>query len=104
MHITITWYTQGQYPSFNLGLHSNAESEEFLSIKGCKIFDGAKGSFDSYPATKKVDGNYWRHAWGSEKFNAVVLAKALESRPAQQQQQNGNTGGSVPNLESDIPF
>ena len=81
MHITITWF-QGKYPSFNLGLHSTPESEEFLSIKGCKIFDGEKGSFVSYPSTKKADGKYWNHCWGSKAFNDVILKKALATRPA----------------------
>ena len=105
MKFTVTWF-QGKYPSFNLGFHSTPESEEFLSIKGCKIFDGAKGSFVSYPSTKKADGKYWNHCWGSKAFNDAVLKMAMASRPAAipTPPQQVGTGSGFEDMSDDIPF
>ena len=47
MHITIEHFS-GQYPSFNINLHSKPGSEAFLSVKGCKIVNGQNGAFLSY--------------------------------------------------------
>lgn len=100
MNITIKWF-DGKYPSFNLNLASKEGAEDFLSIKGCRIATGKNGEFVAYPSTKKNDGTYWNHAWGSEKFNEVVLAKALESRPAA-----SAPSGRAPaaDFEDSIPF
>jgi DNA-binding cell septation regulator SpoVG len=98
MKITVTWFP-GSHPSFNLGLHTTADSEEFLSVKGCKIVEGKEGPFVSYPYTKKPDGNYWRHAWGSKAFNEAVLKEALKERPAVQKaypKSESSDGDSIP--------
>ena len=71
----------GKYPSFNINLHSEEGAEAFLSIKGCSIKEGAKGQFLSYPARKKDDGTWWKHVWGSDKFNATILKKAQQDKP-----------------------
>jgi DNA-binding cell septation regulator SpoVG len=85
MHITIKHF-DGKYPSFNVLLHSKEGQEEFITIKGCRIVDGQKGPFVSWPATKGNDGKYWQHIWANEKFSAVVLSKAQEAnRPAKRQ-------------------
>jgi DNA-binding cell septation regulator SpoVG len=101
MKITATWFP-GKYPSFNLGLHTTEDSEEFLSIKGCRIVEGDKGPFVAYPYSKKPDGNYWRHAWGSNAFNEAVLKIALKDRPSPEQRPKSKTGSD--DLESDAPF
>jgi hypothetical protein len=72
---------EGKYPSFNINLHSEEGAEAFLSIKGCSIKSGAKGDFLSYPARKKDDGTWWKHVWGSDKFNANILKKAQQEKP-----------------------
>jgi len=73
----------GKYPSFNVSLASKPGVEPFLQIKGCRIVDGQKGPFISYPARKdEKSGKYWNHVWGSEKFNAAVLEKAMEGQRA----------------------
>ena len=78
----IVEHFDGKYPSFNIGLASGPNVEPFLSIKGCRIVDGSKGPFVSYPARKDdKTGKYWNHVWGSEKFNAAVLQKAQASQP-----------------------
>lgn len=77
-NITITWHGD----QFNVELSSKPGQEAFLSIKGCRIVDGTKGPFVSYPATKNATtGKWWNHAWGSDAFNAVVLSKAQEAMP-----------------------
>jgi hypothetical protein len=75
MEITIKHF-DGQYPSFNILLHSAPGSEPFLEIKGCKIVEGSSGPFISYPSRKQDNGKYWNHVYGGEKFNAAVLKKA----------------------------
>lgn len=102
MKITVTWFP-GSHPSFNLGLHTTSDSEEFLSVKGCKIVEGKDGPFVSYPYTKKPDGNYWRHAYGSKAFNEVVLKEALKDRPATQKAPPKSTG-SINDMGDDVPF
>jgi DNA-binding cell septation regulator SpoVG len=78
MNVTVEWFND----NFNVNIASKEGAEAFLSIKGCRIVDGQKGPFVSYPSRKNEQtGKYWNHVWGSEKFNAVVLAKAQESRP-----------------------
>lgn len=77
MHISIKWFQD----QFNVQLHSREGADEFLSIKGCRIVNGSKGEFISWPATKnpKTD-KWWRHVWANEKFEAEVLRLARESR------------------------
>lgn len=79
MNIIITWHGD----QFNVELASKEGAEAFLSIKGCRIVDGQKGAFVSYPATKNAStGKWWSHVWASDRFNAAVLGKALATRPA----------------------
>ena len=94
MNISVDWH-QGKFPSFNLSLSSKEGAEPFFVVKGCRIVSGAKGEFVSYPSRKQDDGKYWNHCWGSDKFNAVVLSKALEAqRPAKARE----------DVDSSIPF
>lgn len=95
MDIRIEWHGD----QFNVALASKDGADEFLSIKGCRIANGSKGDFVSWPATKnQQSGKWWQHCWASEKFAAVVLSKAREAqpqnrRPAKEQRD-----------DSDIPF
>ena len=94
MEISIEWH-DGKYPSFNVNLHSKEGVDPFLSIKGCKIANGSKGEFVSWPSTKNVTtGKYWNHVWGGEKFNDVVLQKA---KSCMKQKEESND-------DSDVPF
>jgi hypothetical protein len=78
-YITITWHGD----QFNIELASKDGAEAFLSVKGCRIVEGSKGPFVSYPATKNANtGKWWQHCWGSDAFNAVVLSKAQASMPS----------------------
>lgn len=99
MNIVITWH-DSKYPSFNVGLASKEGADPFLEIKGCRIVDGQKGPFVSYPSRKQDDGKYWNHVWGSQKFNDVVLAKAQEAMPRASTKRSGAEVSS----DDDIPF
>ena len=81
MKISIKHFS-GQYPSFNIALHTSADSEAFLEIKGCRIVDGKNGPFVSYPSRNQDDGKYWNHVYGSEAFNANVSKRAQQGAPA----------------------
>ena len=80
MKITVKHFGQ----QFNVSLASKEGAEPFLEIKGCRIASGANGEFVSWPATKKEDGTWWRHAYASEAFGAAVLQEAKKgaSKPA----------------------
>lgn len=96
MDIQIEWHGD----QFNINIASQKGGEAFLSIKGCRLADGNDGQFVSYPATKNANtGKWWRHVWGSDKFNAVVLEKVKASKPV---------GGGAPRghkvADEDIPF
>ena len=95
MDITIKWFP-GNYPSFNIGLHSTAGAEPFLEIKGCQIKDGKNGQFVSYPSKKLDNGKYWNHVYGGEKFNAAVLKKAQEANPKQAKVHPDDDDSSIP--------
>lgn len=77
MHIDIEHH-DGKYPSFNVNLCSSEGAEAFLSVKGCRIVEGSKGAFVSYPSRKLDSGKYWNHVWASDKFSDAVLKKAQE--------------------------
>lgn len=103
MNVITTWHGD----QFNVELASREGEEPFLSVKGCRIVDGQNGPFVSYPATKNANtGKWWQHAWGSEKFNAVVLSKAQASMPrksaALAQKPNKPSAGSGD--MDDVPF
>ena len=97
MHITIKWFDSTERPSFNVQLSSKEGAPEFLSIKGCRIAQGSKGEFVSWPSTKTKEGNYWNHVWGSDKFNEAVLAEALKSR-------QGKKPAPANDFDDEIPF
>lgn len=98
MNVTVEWHRD----NFNVNIASKEGAEAFLSIKGCRIVDGAKGPFVSYPSRKNEQtGKYWNHVWASDKFNAVVLSKAQESMPKQEPRRQPARGGDD---MSDIPF
>jgi len=79
MHITIEHH-DGKYPSFNVCLSSKEGTEPFLTIKGCRIAEGSKGKFVSWPSTKnEKTGKYWNHVYANEKFAQAVLDKALST-------------------------
>lgn len=98
MNVIITWHND----QFNVELASKPGAEAFLSIKGCRIADGSKGPFVSYPATKNATtGKWWNHCWGSDAFNAVVLEKAQASKPQQAARRQAPAGDMD---DSSIPF
>jgi len=91
MHISIEHF-DGKYPSFNINLHTDEDSEAFLSIKGCRIQQGKDGDFISYPATKNsASGKWWNHVWGSEKFNSAVMKKAERTTEKPKQAKSAKT-------------
>lgn len=95
MEVSVVW-KDGKYPSFNLSLATKAGADPFMEIKGCKLIDGQKGVFVSYPSRKQDDGKYWNHVWASDAFNKVVIQKAQEaSKPKSK---------SLEDLENDVPF
>jgi hypothetical protein len=101
MEITVQWFND----QFNVGIASKEGREPFLSIKGCRIVDGQKGAFVSWPATKNQStGKYWSHAWASDDFNAVVLEKAQASAPSRKSAAGAGRSNKKEEDDSSIPF
>jgi hypothetical protein len=96
MKITVEHFA-GKYPSFNVNLASSEGREPFLTIKGCRIVEGSKGRFISWPATKNEStGKYWQHCYASEAFNSSVLAEAEKTMPKTEKREK--------QIDDDIPF
>jgi len=106
MEITIDWHDN----QFNVNLHGAPGADPFLSIKGCRIVEGSKGQFVSYPATKnEKNGKWWNHVYGGEKFNEAVLKKAQQSkRPshdaAKSRQLSPKQGSGFDDMSDDVPW
>ena len=109
----------GQYPSFNIMLHQGQNAEPFLVIKGCKIIEVQNGPFISYPARKQDNGKYWKHVYGSDRFNEAVIQKARAGKPEQRRpppprqapSQDGfkarqleKPSSGFDDMDSDVPF
>jgi len=104
MEIRIKWF-DGERPQFNVQLASGPGKEEFLSIKACRIVDGSKGPFVSWPATKGTSDKYWQHVWASEAFAAAVLEKAQEAMPKPASKRgSAQQKGGFSDLDDLIPF
>lgn len=97
MKVTVEWHND----QFNVNVASAEGRDPFISIKGCRIANGSKGEFVSWPATKNANsGKWWNHVWGSEQFNDVVLSTARASQPQRSQRQAPRRDEA----DSDIPF
>jgi DNA-binding cell septation regulator SpoVG len=83
MKITVEWFSPDK-PQFNVSLSTRDGVEPFLTIKGCRLVDGAKGVFVSWPATKNTQtGKYWQHVYSSDAFSVSVIQEAQASKPRQ---------------------
>lgn len=81
MKIGIEWFP-GDRPQFNVTLASAEGKEPFLTVKGCRIVDGSKGAFVSWPATKnEKTGKYWNHVYANDAFATAVLQEAYKAAP-----------------------
>ena len=96
---------------FNVTLASKEGAQPFLTIKGCRVVDGSKGPFVSFPAKKLDSGKYWNHVYASDAFQAAVLEAFNASKPAAKpaRQKDERWQASAPARqaapeEDDIPF
>lgn len=100
MKVSVQWYDK----QFNVLLASGEGKEPFLTIKGCRIVEGNKGEFVSWPARKMDDGKWWNHVYSSEAFGQAVIEEAKKSKPAQdtrtlsqrRQRPNDDDDSSIP--------
>jgi len=92
MHIIITWHDK----QFNLDIAASEQREAFLSIKGCRLVEGSKGPFVSFPSRKnEATGRYWNHVWANASFQDDIVRLAKASQPA--------INETAP-IDDDIPF
>ena len=83
MKISVEW-RDSKFPTFSLMLASKEGAEPFLTIKDCRIVDGSKGKFVSWPAKKMDSGKYFSYCYASEAFQSAVMAAAEAAQPKQQ--------------------
>lgn len=86
MKIICTWSETSKWPRFDVELVSKEGSDPFIKIRGCGLMKkkADNSEFVSWPSTKNETTNkYWNHVYGSEAFNAAVLAEAKKSQPQQ---------------------
>ena len=100
MHIQVKWFND----NFNVELCSKEGAEAFLSIKGVRMVHGNQGTFISYPARKKEDGNWWKHFWANDAFNAAVMEKANAAKPQSEPTPAQADAPGDFDDDSDIPF
>jgi DNA-binding cell septation regulator SpoVG len=94
MKISIEHFA-GKYPQFNVSLATKEGVEPFIVIKGCRLVNGSKGQFISWPAKKLDSGKYWNHVYTSEPFSNAVLEEVLRTMPKE---------SKAKSLDEDIPF
>ena len=109
MQIIITWSETSQYPRFDVELASTPTTDPFIKIRGCGIMKkkSDNSEFVSWPSTKnQTTGKYWNHVYGSDAFNAAVLAEAKKTQPAAQVPQKAKEAatGGFDDFPSDLPF
>jgi hypothetical protein len=88
---------------FAVHLHTREGEEAFLSIFGCRIVDGSKGRFVSWPARKSESGKWWNHCRSSDKFTAAVLAAYDAAAPVERPAPRPRTQVKQAD-DDDIPF
>jgi DNA-binding cell septation regulator SpoVG len=93
MHIGIEHHDN----QFNVTLASKDGAKPFLTIKGCRVVQGSRGPFISWPARKLDSGKYWTHVYASDVFAEHVLKAYDESKPQPAKRQ-------PPPSDDDIPF
>ncbi len=91
MHIGIEHHND----KFNVALSTKEGSKPFLTIKDCRVVQGSRGPFISWPARKLDSGKYWHHVYASDVFAEHVLKAYDESKPAKKQ--------AAQDDDSDIP-
>lgn len=52
-----------------------------VTIYGCKVVEGSKGDFISFPSHKGKDGKYYNHAWVklSDEDSKKIIAQVEEA-------------------------
>lgn len=104
MKITCEWFS-GDKPQFNVNLASGEGKEPFLTVKGCRIANGSKGEFISWPATKnQTTQKYWNHVYASEGFNVAVLEAAKAAMPKQDTRTHSERKRAVSDDDFSPPF
>ena len=98
VEFSVKWFGD----QFNINMV--ADGEDQYSLKGCRIKSGANGEFISVPATKKQNGDWWRHAWLSDRFGGYILKLAKESMPQDAERSAIRDEPRQPEPDDDIPF
>lgn len=100
MNITI----ENHGDQFNVALTSPGKDEPFLTIKGCRVVNGSKGLFVSWPARKQDNGKWWNHVYASEGFAAAVLSAYNKSKAEASRARPAPSRAPARDDTDDIPF
>lgn len=101
MKVTAERFEGQRGVNYNVNLASKEGQDPFLSIKSVQRKQTKDGKdFVAYPQ-QKTDKGYWKHVWGSDKFNDAVLA-AMDEADKDAPKATKKQGPAID--ESDIPF
>ena len=84
MKITAVKREAGKWTFFDVALSSGEGKEPFLTLKDCKIMEGSKGQFVSFPARKDEAAKWWPMVYGSDAFQVecIKAMNAAQPKPA----------------------
>ena len=93
---------------FNVALTNAGQDEPFVTIKGCRIVNGSKGPFVSFPSRKMENGKYWNHVYASQAFSDAIIRAVNQEAPKPKRQEPARpkqaTGTGFDGMDDDIPF
>jgi DNA-binding cell septation regulator SpoVG len=101
MKISIESYPDSD--RFNVCLSSKEGAQPFLTIKGCKLMDGRKGQFISWPAWKNKNDEWKSHCYASEGFQAAVIDAVKAAKPADTRT-HAERKKPLADMDNDVPW
>jgi hypothetical protein len=105
VNITAEARQGGKFTYYTIRLATAEGRAPFLEIKDCRLIEGGKGRFVSFPARKDDKDKWWPHVYASDAFQ-VELIKAMDAAtPRQDTRTLGQMRkGSAGDEDQDVPF
>jgi len=105
MKITAEARQGGKFTFYTIRLHSAEGKEPFLEIKDCRIIDGSKGRFISFPARKDDKDKWWPYLYASDGFQVEAIKAMDAATPAQDTRTHGERKKpTLIDMDNDVPF
>jgi DNA-binding cell septation regulator SpoVG len=102
MKITVNMRESGQWTFYDVMIASKEGAEPFITVKDCKLVEGSKGPFVSFPARKDAKDKWWPMVYGSDAFQGAVIAEMRKAAPDTRTLSERRP--KPPVVDDDIPF